>query len=398
MPKKQSIIIFPHLNDCGGDLSQKWYVEYKWRVPGELEPRKERIYKGVYTGTEEERRAAAEKIIKEKTKWFKKGGHLKGNVTKVYADELLYRNEAKMYGNIREKLVTTRTNLSEFLTVIKQKVNNKTYTDYVSKLRHFNSFLELKKLNDMNIKYITKNHIIDFAVYLSEKELSKLTIKKYIQIIHKFFEFEFNRGTIQVNPAEHIPTFGKVVDNAAIPFQMDERAKLKKAIEYKDPQLWLACEIQYYCAVRPGTELRLMKIGWIDFDQQKFRIPSPEAKSSRVDLIDIPDFLFRDLIELKKYSKNLYIFGKYGRPNTEPVGKNTLRNRFNRFRDDLGISPDRKFYSWKHTGAIQLVDNGVQPLDLQGHLRHKSFATTEKYIKRRMGNLGKKVTRFSSEI
>lgn len=399
MPKKQAIIIFPHLNDCGGDLSQKWYVEYKWRVPGEPELRKERVYKGIYAGTEVERRKQAAKIIKEKTKWLKSGGHLQGNEKKVYADELMYRNEAKMYHKESERVVTTRTNLSEYLRWKKQRLNSKSYLDYVSKLRIFNHWLELKKLDVVSIRNITRQHIVDFTVYLSEESgLSRLTIKKYVQIVHSFFDFELEQNRIQFNPAEKIKIIGKVVDNAAIPFQADERARLKAAIEKTDPQLWLACQIQYYCAVRPGTELRLMKVGWIDFDRKKLRIPSPEAKSSRVDLIDIPPFLMEGLEHLRNYSSDLYVFGQYGRPNFNAVGKNTLRNRFNKFRDDLGISPDRKFYSWKHTGAIQLLDNGAQPHQIQEHLRHRSFATTETYLKNKAGNTGQKAINFSTEI
>ena len=399
MSKKQAIIIFPHLNDCGGDLSQKWYVEYRWRVPGEEKPRKERIYKGVYSGTEKERRKAAAIIIREKTEWMKSGGHLQGNVKKVYADELLYRNEAKLYGEAQEHVVTTRTNLSEFLVEIREKVNDKTYENYVSKLRIFNFWLKFNKLDELNIKNLTRKNIIDFGVYLSSNQkLSRLTIKKYIQIVHSLFNFELDRRNINYNPVDRIPTMGAVVDYSAVPFQKDERARLKEAIEKKDPQLWIACEIQYYCAVRPGTELRLMKIGWIDFDRKKFRIPVVESKSNRLDIVDIPDFLFEKIEEFKKYDRNLYLFGKFQRPNTEAVGKNTLRNRFNRYRDDLEISKDHKFYSWKHTGAIQLIDNGAKPYDLQNHLRHKSFTTTEVYLKKRAGNIDSKITRFSSEI
>jgi site-specific recombinase XerD len=141
-----------------------------------------------------------------------------------------------------------------------------------------------------------------------------------------------------------------------------------------------------------------MKIGWIDFDRSKFRIPSTESKSRRIDIVDIPAFLMEKLMAYKPYDKNLYLFGKYGQPNIDPVGKNTLRNRFNRYRDALEISKDRKFYSWKHTGAIQLLDNGLKPYDLKNHLRHKSFATTEIYIKKKAGNTDKKVTHYTSEI
>src|ERR1035437_4875721 len=106
MPRKQSIIIFPSLNDRGGDLTRKWYVEWKWRMPGEPVQRIERAYKGLAEGTDAERRKIAKKVIKEKTNWLKSGAYLSGNETRVYADELLYRNEAKMYGEARTHVVT----------------------------------------------------------------------------------------------------------------------------------------------------------------------------------------------------------------------------------------------------------------------------------------------------
>jgi len=402
MPRKQTIIIFPHLNDYKGDLSKKWYVEYKWRVPGEVDQRKERIYRGLFEGTRASRYKLAKEIIKDKTEWLKSGAYLQGNVKKVYADELLYRNEAKMYGEARKQVVTTRTNLSEYLTVMKEKVNAKSYESYVSKLRIFNAWLKVNRLDELSIANISRQHIIDFSVYLSsEQKLSRLTIKKYIQNIHGFFNFELDRNAITVNPAERIPAMGKIVDCAAVPFQADDRTKLKVAISVADPQLWLACQVQYYCAIRPGTELRLMKLKWIDFENSKFRIPNVEAKNNKSEIVDIPDFLIVEMKsqQLHTYTeKNLFVFGKFGRPGTEPLGKNTLRNRFNRYREALGISPEHKFYSWKHSGAISLINAGVQPYDMKNHLRHASFATTEIYLKKQSGNVKNNISTLTTEI
>jgi len=401
MSKKQAIIIFPHLNDCGGDLTKDWYVEFKYLIPGETEMRKERIYKGIYSGDESSRRKEAARVIKEKTKWLKSGAYLEGNIRKVYADELLYRNEAKMFGMAHDQVVTTRTNLSEFLIQIKEKVNHKSYENYVSKLRIFNAWLKSKNLDGLSIHNLTRQHIIDFAVYLSaEQKLSRLTIKKYIQIIHNFFNFELDQNTIAVNPAERIPAMGKIVDCAAVPFHTDDRTKLKEAISRTDPQLWLACQIQFYCAIRPGMELRLMKLKWIDFENSKFRIPNEEAKNSKTELVNIPPFLIDEMKSMAIntfINKELYLFGKQGRPGDEPLGKNTMRNRFNRYRESLGISKDHKFYSWKHSGAISLIQNGAQPYDLKNHLRHASFTTTEEYLKKQSGNVDH-ISTFTTKI
>jgi len=401
MGRKQTIIIYPHLNDHGGDLKKKWYVEYKWRVPGEIDMRQERVYRGLFEGTKQARYKLAKQIIAEKTDWFKTGAYLSGSVTKVYADELLYRNEAKMYGEARAQIVTTRTNLSEFLGVMKQKVNAKTYENYVSKFRIFNAWLRANKLDELAINNLKRQHIIDFSVYLSaEQKLSRLSIKKYIQIIHSFFNYELDRDSIQVNPAERIPAMGKIVDCAAVPFLADDRAKLKEAIAGADPQLWLACQVQYYCAVRPGTELRLMRLAWIDFDNSQLRIPNTEAKNKKTEIVHVPNFLIDEMKALQLHlftDKTLYVFGKYGRPGVEPLGKNTLRNRFNRYREALEISPNHKFYSWKHTGAIALIKNGAQPYELKNHLRHASFGTTETYLKKQGGNTNS-ISTFVTEI
>ncbi len=401
MGRKQTIIIYPHLNNCGGDLSKQWYVEYQYRVPGEEKPRKERIYKGLSKGTVEERVKVANQIIEEKREWLKNGKHLLGDERRVYEDELLYRNEARLYGNVRESVITTRANLSEFLQYIKPQVNKKTHGNYISKMRTFNAWLEINKLHNLNIKYINRLHIIDFSIHLAnDQKLSRASIDKYIQIIRAFFDFELDRGNIEINPVMKIPKMGCIVDCAAVPFSLDDRTRLKNAIKPKDPQLWLACQIQYYCAIRPGTELRLMKIGWIDFDNKQFRVPNEEAKNNDTEIVEIPDFLFDELKEYKldMYNVNLYVFGKNGMPGDIPLGKNTLRNRFNRYREEIGISPDKKFYSWKHTGAIELINNGAKPYDLMDHLRHKNFDTTEKYLKKRIKTKDKKISMFSSKI
>jgi len=401
MARKQTIIIFPHLVNGTKDLSKTWYVEWKYRIPGDPIQRVERVYKGLNEGSYKQRLTLANRIIKEKTEWLKSGEYLTGNnPTRVYADELLYANEAKLFGQMKKHVITCRTHLSDFLGVKKASLKKeKSYKDFQSKLRIFNAWLELNKLDDIGIKNISKMHITLFAKYLAEKDLSRLTIDKYMQCIHAFFEFELEMGAIESNPVNKIEKMGKIVDFSATPFQKNERQMLKDAISVNDPQLWLACQIQYYCAIRPGTELRLMKLSCVDWDNQCFRVSAVDAKNSETELVAIPDFLIKEMksMNLNLYDKSLFIFGKNGCPGPTPYGKNTLRNRFNRYREALNIPDSFKFYSWKHTGAIDLLYNGAPEHEIQNHLRHKSFATTEMYLKKRAPKT-KKITRFTREI
>lgn len=397
MGRKQTLIIYPHLNDHSGNLSKDWYVEFKYRIPNNDKLIKERIYKGLQTGTIEQRRVLAAKIIIEKTKWLDDGQFLDQQKKCVYVDELEYSNVTRLYGKLKNELPTTRQNISDYLTEVRTQKTPVTFSNIQTKLRTFSAWLENNKLN-IDVKNINRKHIISFLTYLSnDLKLSKQTIKDYKQAVANFFNFEIERETIEVNPVVRMPKLGQIVDCAAVPFSTIEKTKMKNLISIKNPQLWLACQIQYYCAVRPGHELRLMRIGWIDFDKHQFRIPNEIAKNNLTEIVEIPDVLFYDLVEihnLKTYNKDLYLFGSDGVPGEKHYGKNTLRNRFNKFRDDLGISKDKVFYSWKHSGAIDLIENGLQPFNLQDHLRHKNFDTTEKYLKKRIKNKERKVNAF----
>ena len=62
-----------------------------------------------------------------------------------------------------------------------------------------------------------------------------------------------------------------------------------------------------------------------------------------------------------------------------------MRVRFNAIRDELGLSKEYKFYSWKHTGATAAVDAGIPERHLMDQLRHKSFEATDHYFRRHRG-------------
>lgn len=149
MPRREAIIILPKLNDCKGDLSKPWFVEWGYRLPGIPGMKRERQYKGLNAASAQQRRKVATRIIEEKTVWLKSGEYLDGEKRIIYSDEIQYRNEARMYGDKKESIITARTHLSEFLCRIKTQVNTKSYQSYQSKMRIFCSWLDINKLSEI---------------------------------------------------------------------------------------------------------------------------------------------------------------------------------------------------------------------------------------------------------
>lgn len=385
MPRNQIIIKFPKLNDKHGDVSKKWYVEYFYRVPGEDAPRKRRVSTGLCVGTATERYARASQIIADVTKQLKSPDLLRmkpEDIRPVLADDTATRPEAERYAR-RATAIRVENMTAEYLKELRASVAQKTYETYKSKLKYF--ALWVRDTGKVCVSMTREDILLFFRWLAEDRRLTRRSIGKYKQIVRAFYSWLQDKGETTENPVRDIPHYGCIVDNAPAPIDKSDIERLHDAISKSDPYLWLACEMQYYLALRPGQELRLLQVRDIDIQHKQITVRAANAKNRSKAVVPMDDYLTERIVSLgvMNYAPDMYVFGTYNIPSRRPVGKNTLRNRFNKYRDDLGIDKSIKFYSWKHTGAISMVENGASVWELQAHMRHSSITTTEDYIRQR---------------
>lgn len=390
MARKKSAFIPPKLKDHGGDVSKKWYVEFSYRNPYTDSMVRQRYYDGfAQMKSASERYNYANKLIgninsKLETGWLP---YKEEQIT--FQDELVYAQVAARYGTESKGTANVRSYLSEFLSFKKATINDKSYQTYRSKCRIFCEWLEANGYKDKPVLQITQEIICKYLTHLAVRQkLSRLTIDKYAQILRTFFDWLLkNKKCIHENPVHDIPRLGTLKDNAAKPIPKEPRRILMNALAIEDKQLYLVCQMEYYCAIRPN-ECRLLKIKDIDFEHKVITVRNEISKNGLTQIVNIPKQLYNYIVSMKIHlwpHKDDYMFSKNGKPGKTPLGKNNFRNRFNRHRDHLGLPDDYKLYSLKHTGGVSLVEAGVDPWQLQQHFRHKSVTTTENYIKNRLG-------------
>jgi integrase len=170
----------------------------------------------------------------------------------------------------------------------------------------------------------------------------------------------------------------KSISTPAKYFQSHQVQKIKKHLLPSDPQLWLACEFQYYTFIRPG-ELRLVRVGDIHFDEWKICVRALISKNKKEQYVTIP-LAFRAQIEaLKDRNANEFIF--YNKDVTTPLPVNQMQKRFREVLKKLGFGLEYQFYSWKHTGAVAAVRAGISLKELQIQLRHYSLEEVDQYIR-----------------
>ena len=389
MARRKKEIVWPHLNDAGGDLCKSWYVEYSLRNPISRKMERYRYYDGfkdIYTI--EDRLVFAKKLIKELTDKIKSG--------EICCEELIEYNDYLEYKGIyhfqKTKTATPgsiKIYASDFLQYKETEVSSRTMQTYRSKIRIFLSFIESKKLDNKPANLVNNDIIIEFLKNIAkDKVLARRSVEKYQQILFTFFEYIIKKKKLKIeNPVINIPRIGVIKDESPAAIQVNLRQKLQQRIEYEDPQLWLACCFIYYTAIRPGTELRLMKLNQINYSSKTVVVKNYLAKNGRTEVVDIPDQLYNLIMKwkLQEYDQDLYVFGKSNIPGKIPLGKNSMRIRFNKFRDELNLSKEIKYYSWKHSGAQELANVGANTYELQRHLRHRDLVTTESYLRKRIG-------------
>ena len=280
--------------------------------------------------------------------------------------------------------------LAAFLPEKEIQVCRKAYLSYTRTSDIFIVWLKNKDLFDKPMRKITAQDIADFSVYAAGLKYDKPTCEKFIMNLKVIFKYALKRDEIDKLPFDRdlivFPKKGKDCSAALIPSHVVPQ--LLADIKEHDPQLFLACMLEFYCGIRPGREVRLVKVRNFDLKEGVLTIEAEMSKNGKTGRITMSD----ELVEIcREYGiadadPDLYVFGKNKHLDSRPLSENMLRFRFNKYRDKHGLSKDVKLYSFKHLGASYLVHSQTVDIEqLRQHLRHSNLSATSHYVKKVIG-------------
>ena len=281
----------------------------------------------------------------------------------------------------------------DFLESKRISLQHRSYLAYPGRLEIFSKWLKENKLDTISLRKLTNKNIAAFFNWVSEsRDLDKATVEKYVVAIKSLYKYSQKIGEVKDIPFDLVVLPIKKRDCSPKYIPADKQYYILKDIYENDFQLFIACLLQYFCALRPGKELRLIKIRDINFEESIIHIQKLNAKTKKERYITMPDELsvYLKNYGVEKADSNLYLFGKKHKIGDKPVSVNNLRERFNVFRNKHGISKEIKFYSWKHTGGTDLIHMKLLSIiQLQNHFGHGRISSTEKYIEECGGKINK---------
>jgi integrase len=387
---RQKICILPKLNDCNGDARKQWFVFFSYRNPASNKMIRFRLYDGfTECRTKKAKYAHAEKIIQDYTHRLQNGWNpFEDDLKAIYEDSLQYAAVARVFKSSRSSNKTFNYYSNLFLPEV-QGMADKTYRNYVSKYRIFDGWLIKNGYGGNDIKTITPDIMRQFFLYLiNDEKLARITVKKYEHMLERLFNWCVRNKYLRFSPMRDIPETSRRNDQAPRPINEADIDRLVTEIRETDRQLWLTVQLEYYCFLRPGLEIRLARVGWFDLARGVIQVPGEVVKTDDPKTVIIPK-QFREYLlsewKLHLYPANYYVVGPNGMPGTRPLGSNNLRNRFNIIRDRLNLPTTYKLYSWKHTGNARAADAGIPAYHRQRQNGHASMRTMEEYLKNKIG-------------
>ncbi|MCK9402902.1 MAG: tyrosine-type recombinase/integrase [Chitinophagaceae bacterium] len=256
----------------------------------------------------------------------------------------------------------------------------KTTYGYYSKLKMFVQWYRL--YSDRRINEMTGNK---FLAWVSKQPgiNSNTTINGYRRHLKSFFEDLKGFGIVSINPFTYTRKL-RETQTTNTWFRKEVQVLLKEMIMERDLQLWIVCQVQYYCFIRPGEEMRALKVCDILTDRKhwRFRVEGTDAKVGRFRFVPIPDELKLFLEPyISGFPPHYYLFGRGRMPSNLPLGANTLYNRHRAYLQALGLPEGYTLYSWKNTGAVMMYGAGIKLKYISLLMGHTNIETTDRYFK-----------------
>lgn len=359
----------PRLYDAGGDITKKWYIDFRiWDTD------KGRIVRKRYEGMNKYRTLAGRrKHSKEKLDEIKK--LLDAGFTAGVAPT------AALPLDMRKATLFEAVEYVRDQKALRRGVEE--YNRLLLRLREFPA------LGGMPAKMVAPVHVGAFMNFIASRPKRDGTMpgnksfNHHRNTLSTAFNFLVKMELLPRNPAKSVDTRKVAPSPMHRPYTNAQRAAVRDELMRRgDTQLLLFISFIYYCFIRSGGELRLLKVG--DLHPRTVLVPASTAKNDKPEHVAIPAQLEQMIAELgiREFPADYYIFTHRGHPGPLPVGPYFFPKHHRALLVSLGITdPAYTIYGYKHTGAINLYLATDNIELVRRHCRHDNANTTTNYLR-----------------
>ncbi|MBD0832828.1 tyrosine-type recombinase/integrase [Aestuariibaculum sediminum] len=391
----------PKIYTANNDLSKRWYVYFSYRDPvsGRLKRQTPVYGEANKCKTKEDRMAILSVYRKVLLKLLKQGYSPYEDNKSLYME---VNTNKKASGNnaekVQEKVPDVKSVLVKesilfeeafaFGLKLKTKlINQTTKRSFENRLKNFSEWIKEFHPSVKGIHEVDKRLVIDFLNHMLEKTSAR-NRNNYRTDLSSIMQVLEDNDVVDSNFVKQIPIL-KTVPKRHKSYSNEEQESIFKYLEQEDPNLLLFIKFISYNFLRPIEVCRL-RIKDIDIKNKQVKF---QAKNSLLKTKIIPDVLFKELPDLSKLNKNMFLFTPEaigGEWDTELTNKRDYYSkRFKKVvKDKFNLGKDYGLYSFRHTFITKLYRKMLSessPFEAKSKLMlitgHTSMSALEKYLR-----------------
>lgn len=349
--------------DRGGDLSKRWYVEYKFKHP---ETKKFQDFPTWISG----------KLLTKEAR-YKKAIEIKNNINSDLKSGYSPFDAAE-----RKTLLMDAIDL--MVKIKKKTCEPKTHSSYKSMCGKFKAWLQERKLHRLYPDEFTEAAAYDFLDgLLTVKDLSNCTRNCYLMCMKTIFNDLRRRKYFKISVWMDIKKL-KVTPPDLVLYDEAERNLVRSELPKLHYSLYCVSLLIYNCFLRPAEIMRL-KIKDFDFVNNCILVQARISKNKKLHYVSMPGSLVETLlkIDLNGLDKSMFLFSNHHA--LTPSFKKTASTRISEVWKEIvidGLGVQKHIYDLKHNGNSAASESGINARQIQLQNRHHSLEQTQQYLDR----------------
>lgn len=350
--------------NCNSDVTKRWYVEYYIPCP----ETSKRIRKREYGFVNKVKDADKRQDLLEKLK-----------LQIIQNIEFETSNKPDFISNDK-KSITYFLNL--YLSEKRKVLEFESIRTYVKSLKCFHAYLKLKSLTAVQPHVISKQIIIDFRNYLTDKKGNR-SVNNDIDFVKSFFEYliKQHENILIKNPCSNILKLPSKSESH-VAYTKKQAQEISAYLKDNDLQMLHYCRFIALGFLR-CKETRHLKIGDIDFDKKTITLSAKIGKTHKRTVKPMLETLYNHLVEMniKDLSPNLYVFTQKNKPGIKITYDNYFQKKYKKVKTHFKLSNKHTIYSFRHTFVCELLDSGASWHEIMKYTGHTTMASFEKYAR-----------------
>lgn len=273
----------------------------------------------------------------------------------------------------------------------------RSYTSFIDNLKHYLDLVINK--NDILVTGFRRHEAIEFMQWnYNFKKINERTYNNYITFYRLLWNWLTQNNYARENVFDNIPK-KRTKQKSRILLTPDDRQIIRQYWEHRNPNFLLLCQLAFSCMLRP-KEATFIRIRDISMARNTIFISGQFSKNGKDRISTIPESLKDDLrkLNLQNYDPDYYVFSTHYEPGKAKLDPRRISKTWDKMRENTEISKNKPFYSLRDSGIVQLLNDGISPVDVRDQADHSSLEITNVYTKHANPNGSHAIMNKASEF